>query len=144
MAWCRLGDKPLSEPMVVSLLTHICIIRPQWVKHKLQIYMNRTTTKHKTCVYFLGCTLSLFTWYRDQFQEITLPECQVCDCGRWETHKWESESGMVGPTGSIPLPCTLLWCCRQEVREYTFASGIICDLHAKWDINIPIADLTGV
>ena len=32
MAWRRLGDKPLSEPMVVSLLTHICISRPQWVK----------------------------------------------------------------------------------------------------------------
>ena len=31
MAWRRLGDKPLSEPMMVSLLTHICITRPQWV-----------------------------------------------------------------------------------------------------------------
>ena len=29
MAWLRLGDKPLSEPMMVSLLTHICITRPQ-------------------------------------------------------------------------------------------------------------------
>ena len=26
MAWCQPGDKPLSEPMLVSLLTHICII----------------------------------------------------------------------------------------------------------------------
>ena len=32
MAWRRLGDKPLSESMMVSLLTHICITRPQWVK----------------------------------------------------------------------------------------------------------------
>ena len=32
MAWRRPGDKPLSEPMMVSLLTHICVIRPQWVK----------------------------------------------------------------------------------------------------------------
>ena len=31
MAWCRPGDKPLSEPMVVMLLTHIGITRPQWV-----------------------------------------------------------------------------------------------------------------
>ena len=31
MAWRRPGDKPLSEPMMVSLLTHICITRPQWV-----------------------------------------------------------------------------------------------------------------
>ena len=32
MAWHRPGDKPLSEPMVVSLLMHICITWPQWVK----------------------------------------------------------------------------------------------------------------
>ena len=32
MAWCRSGDKPLSEPMMVSLLMHICVTRPQWVK----------------------------------------------------------------------------------------------------------------
>ena len=32
MAWRRSGDKPLSEPMVDSLLTHICVTRPQWVK----------------------------------------------------------------------------------------------------------------
>ena len=31
MAWRRSGDKPLSEPMVVSLLTHICVTRPPWV-----------------------------------------------------------------------------------------------------------------
>ena len=31
MAWRRPGDKPLSEPMVVSLPTHICVARPQWV-----------------------------------------------------------------------------------------------------------------
>ena len=35
MAWRRSGDKPLSEPMMVSLLTHICVIRPQWVKQWL-------------------------------------------------------------------------------------------------------------
>ena len=32
MAWRRPGDKPLSEPVMVSLLTHICVTRPQWVK----------------------------------------------------------------------------------------------------------------
>ena len=29
MAWRRQGDKPLSEPVMVSLPTHICVIRPQ-------------------------------------------------------------------------------------------------------------------
>ena len=27
MAWRRPGDKPLSEPMMVSLLTHLCVTR---------------------------------------------------------------------------------------------------------------------
>ena len=31
MAWRRPGDNPLSEPMMVILLTHICVTRPQWV-----------------------------------------------------------------------------------------------------------------
>ena len=29
MAWRRTGDKPLSEPMLVRLQTHICVTRPQ-------------------------------------------------------------------------------------------------------------------
>ena len=32
MAWRRLGDKQLSDPMMVRFLTHICVTRPQWVK----------------------------------------------------------------------------------------------------------------
>ena len=27
----KFGDKPLSELMMVSLLTHVCVTRPQWV-----------------------------------------------------------------------------------------------------------------
>ena len=37
MAWRRPGDKPLSEAMMVSLLTHICVARPQWVKTRSQV-----------------------------------------------------------------------------------------------------------
>ena len=32
MAWRRSGDKPLSGPMMVSLLTHVCVTRPHCVK----------------------------------------------------------------------------------------------------------------
>ena len=32
MAWRRPGDKPLSQPMMVILQTHICVTRSQWVK----------------------------------------------------------------------------------------------------------------
>ena len=35
MAWRLTGAKPISEPMLVSLLTHICVTRPQWVNDEL-------------------------------------------------------------------------------------------------------------
>ena len=31
MAWRRPADKPLSKPIVVSSLTHICITQPHWI-----------------------------------------------------------------------------------------------------------------
>ena len=39
MAWRRSGDKPLSEPMMVSLPTHICVARPQWVKSTTRVIL---------------------------------------------------------------------------------------------------------
>ena len=39
MAWCRPGDKPLSEPVVISLPTHICVTRPQWVNQTGAMYL---------------------------------------------------------------------------------------------------------
>ena len=45
MAWRRPGDKPLSESMMDSLLTHICVARPQWVNRNIRL------TKHqKFCI----------------------------------------------------------------------------------------------
>ena len=41
MAWRRPGDKPLSELMMVSLLMHIWVIRPQWVNIKMSSYPYR-------------------------------------------------------------------------------------------------------
>ena len=38
MAWRRPGDKPLSEPMMVSLLSHTCVTRLQWFNHGLQTH----------------------------------------------------------------------------------------------------------
>ena len=38
MAWRLPGDKPLSEAVMVSLLTHICVTRPQWVKNQVRIH----------------------------------------------------------------------------------------------------------
>ena len=35
MAWRRPGDKPFSEPMMGSLLTHICVTRPKWIDFRM-------------------------------------------------------------------------------------------------------------
>ena len=40
MAWRRSDDKPLSEPMMVCLLMHICVARPQWVNTLNPDYCN--------------------------------------------------------------------------------------------------------
>ena len=50
MAWRRPGEKPLSEPMLVSSLTHICITQPQWVK--------RNSAWQE-----LNTELSIYTWH---------------------------------------------------------------------------------
>ena len=38
VAWRRPGDKPLSEPMMVKLPTHICVSRPQWVEFTQKLF----------------------------------------------------------------------------------------------------------
>ena len=38
MTWHQPGDKPLSEPMMVNLLTHICVTLPQWVKYRIKMF----------------------------------------------------------------------------------------------------------
>ena len=38
MAWRWPDNKPLSEPMMVSLLTHICVTQPQWVNCCCDMY----------------------------------------------------------------------------------------------------------
>ena len=46
MAWRRLGDKPLSEPIVLNLLTHICVTRPQWVEFGIVFSGNYDVNKY--------------------------------------------------------------------------------------------------
>ena len=45
MAWCRSGDRPLCEPMMVILPTHKCVSRPQWVNSLIpsEAYMHSLT-----------------------------------------------------------------------------------------------------
>ena len=49
MAWCRPGNKPLSEPMMESSLTHISVTRPQWVKQSVWYMFNSLTLGRCSC-----------------------------------------------------------------------------------------------
>ena len=53
MAWRWPGDKPLSEPMMVTLLTHICVTRPQWVKCIVNNRNMRTSGRHSPQMWHL-------------------------------------------------------------------------------------------
>ena len=53
MAWCLPGNKPLSEPMKVSLLTYICVTRPQWV--------------NKTAIWYSESWITWSKFYRPHF-----------------------------------------------------------------------------
>ena len=41
LSWRRPGNKPSSEPMMVSLQAHICVNRPQWVNVGFGAGMNK-------------------------------------------------------------------------------------------------------
>ena len=62
----RPGDKPLSEPLMVSLLTHICIIQPQWVNPWLFFFQQliKVNNKNKSKIYItdLLCGESTADW----------------------------------------------------------------------------------
>ena len=50
MAWRRPGDKPFYEPVMVSLPTHICVTRPQWVNQLCLVIMNIFARKEPSMV----------------------------------------------------------------------------------------------
>ena len=50
MAWHQPGDKSLSEPMLISLVTYISVTRPQWVKLQL-LGLDQNAGLCKSCIY---------------------------------------------------------------------------------------------
>ena len=62
MAWHQPGDKPFSEPMMVSLLTHICVTRPQWVNLIFQsIFMNHWKDEWQSM--WMNYTILIGVWH---------------------------------------------------------------------------------
>ena len=72
MAWRRSGDKPLSEPMMDSLLTHICVTRPQWVN----LFMNPLSDEACISIHMVMESLSQPSTYRLTSRANNFPEVQ--------------------------------------------------------------------
>ena len=80
MAWRRPGDKPLSKPMMVCLLTHICVTRPQWVKAKLS---NVLQCQHIRC-----CSALHFDHYKFSIYKYSINCGIVTLCGVIELRQY--------------------------------------------------------
>ena len=68
MAWRRSGDKTLSKPTMVSLLTHISVTRPQWVNSppnlvKVAVVFSKYIDKEIIGICPCGCYNTQTCWY---------------------------------------------------------------------------------
>ena len=103
MAWRRLGDKPLSEPMMVNLLTHICVTRPQWV--------------NKSAVVFLCNYHALIFWKYLKPNSKDLTKGQWCIMG---SHAMMSSRWYVNPIRhrcTYGCPGTISKCNTGQIRD---------------------------
>ena len=63
MAWRHPGDKPLSEPMMVRLQTHICITRPKWVNTLMPKQNGPPFPRNFLNAFFSGEVWLKFQWH---------------------------------------------------------------------------------
>ena len=64
MAWRRPGDKPLSEHMMVSLLTHVWVTRPRWVNSELKFWINIKLQHSCYWIYRIDFRLKyIYAWF---------------------------------------------------------------------------------
>ena len=97
MAWRRSGDKPLSEPMMVSLLTHICVTQPQWVKRFCSTCIISVITKAYSMSYYKTSLNSLWpsdaTWqHRSGSSLAEVMACCLAASSHYQSQCWLSVS----------------------------------------------------
>ena len=97
MAWRLPGNKPLSEPMMIRLLMHICVTRPQWVKlhwhwHNgsipcLLMPWLLKSPGHQQAWYCLSCNCMYHCPVPGKQHWVWLPQCQWNKTeALWEMH----------------------------------------------------------
>ena len=75
MAWRQSGDKPLSEPMMVSLLMHICVTRPQWVNQTLSL--QKMLLSHIRGIKLFHFIFSSLAWRQITFRYLATMYCPI-------------------------------------------------------------------
>ena len=105
MVWRRPGDKQLSEPMMVSLLTHIFVTRSQWVKRNYFIVLMR--------LFFLAAWwVAYFRWTATPRTSGLSPSCRLpgtispipeCTCSI--SHNAPFRTRNVHICNNLPLVC---------------------------------------
>ena len=135
MAWRRPGDKPLSEPMMASLLTHICIARPQSI--------NADCTQLILHYMFLGNLFRLILYFRPLVKvKVTrwwpflliylhpamslMNQVQVTISGVWDTKQTFSVPLILAIFLMIPKHC--------QISPSYLSSGTAAKLH--WHLTI--------
>ena len=130
MAWSRISEKPLSDPMMVNLLTHICVTRPQWVNTcpfpdfhcglnipPLKIGLGRFITSHKAWLLQFEYTLNWLTYFVLLFPIdaiLTLSNHTCYHLSSWWRHQMETFSALLAiyagnspVTGEFPAQKTV-------------------------------------
>ena len=91
MAWRRIGDKPLSEPMMVNLLTHVCVTRPQSV---IRLLLVETMTLAAWYITQSDARIAVLLKVTEDFKGSTKDLTYCLGCGKkpqinWFRHKFE-------------------------------------------------------
>ena len=125
IAWRRPGDKPLSEPMTASLLTHICITRPQWNNTQRSILPAYTVHRHYNMVNFFQNTIKCL-YNAVQFIILYMPL-------RWKLHNVNQtlnsqQTRHTSPSrASHEVSIVRIW---EKIGHVITASHCTCNRHA--------------
>ena len=74
MACQQSGDKPLSKPMMVSLLMHMCITQPHWVELMYCIAYTKKIPKFEDTMYYVQLMRSRWILFNTMWLTVSLPQ----------------------------------------------------------------------
>ena len=98
MTWRRPGDKPLCKPMIVCLLTHICVARPQWFNKTYTIFLKQNATENVVCK--ISAVLSWSRWDNTQGEMVRLIWCS-CRPDKTVNESWVDIATGLGALGIL-------------------------------------------